>query len=784
MSAGAVGGASNDAGVEYQRSVAAYAVVYGLAGEPLVGFGVPRGQAVVTSVAAETDHAVDDIAVECGTWRVHVQARRRLERGRSFESAVDQWVEAARNGLDPDRHRLVLVANSVSGPIGDVRKLLERLRTDRPGQLTKDEQRARTYLDSLLSRLTAEDRDAVYACAHIHVLELDGDVATGVREATHLLGHVVPHDDAANAWHTLVRRAGGVTRLRGGYETDRWLELLLEDGHDIEADGRTTVTALARRLEALAAYRRRAEQRGSEIDLRPLGATIPPIPVDDLGMHPHVIVPDADDRTSRPLIWAVLRRGRVVLRGLPGGGKSTALEVLAAELYRYASDVMPLLVSLKEVDDADRTRGFRDRLLDTAVRDAVGDERELVRAELDRRLATGRLVLLLDSLDETRTRRGQVVKDLDRFLREISDDVGVVLATRDVAYAQAATLGWSDLRLASPDDVERAIERVLQQASPGDDSTWVPERLRWVKEVIERDRTLKETPLLPVLLALLAAERNEASLPEHRATILHAVVESVVQREVSHGERLELDALDEVSSVAAALDGFASIATQIAMDGGRSSITRVRHAVAAILRNEWAVNSRRADAAAESIVHFWDEAGFFVISGADESVRPRLELFAEVGEARRAVAQPDDEIIRWTVTAADAGRHESLVLAAGLSGVAADSLVTLAVERGSRELLHTAVTAVRQGADLTTDSIQRLGRGLSIDAQRGDKQGWRSFSELVELPLGDGDIELALAALEPFPDEHKVVGKTAIMLRSPASTDGTGRVTSSWRSCE
>ena len=107
---GAIGGASGDAGVEYRRAVAAYAVAHGLAGAPLPGFGVPRAKAQVSAVSLETDDPVNDVAVEFDSgWRATVQARRTLRKGEPFASAVAQWRDAAVEGIDPVHERMVLV---------------------------------------------------------------------------------------------------------------------------------------------------------------------------------------------------------------------------------------------------------------------------------------------------------------------------------------------------------------------------------------------------------------------------------------------------------------------------------------------------------------------------------------------------------------------------------------------------------------------------------------------------------------------------------------------------
>src|SRR4051794_15338118 len=107
---GPIGGASADAGVEYGRAVAAYAVAHALAGEPLPSFGFDLGAAKVASVAVETDEHVDDVLVRFADGRqAQVQAKLSVARinGKAMTSAAAQWARAARAGVDPERERLL-----------------------------------------------------------------------------------------------------------------------------------------------------------------------------------------------------------------------------------------------------------------------------------------------------------------------------------------------------------------------------------------------------------------------------------------------------------------------------------------------------------------------------------------------------------------------------------------------------------------------------------------------------------------------------------------------------
>ena len=109
----------------------------------------------------------------------------------------------------------------------------------------------------------------------------------------------------------------------------------------------------------------------------------------------------------------------------------------------------------------------------------------------------------------------------------------MLLATRDVAYAPAHTLGWHDLRLGEPAQPEPAVRAVLAAIAAArdiEDVIWVETRVAWVKRVVGSDKAIGQTPLMPVLLAMLAADRDNQMLPNSRAEILHTVVQDLVRR--------------------------------------------------------------------------------------------------------------------------------------------------------------------------------------------------------------------------------------------------------------
>jgi hypothetical protein len=352
----------------------------------------------------------------------------------------------------------------------------------------------------------------------------------------------------------------------------------------------------------------------------------------------------------------------------------------------------------------------------------------------------------------------------------MSADVPVLLATRDVAYAQAASLGWDDLRLLAPREPERAVRAVLAATAAArgveDRDAWVERRAEWVTAVLSQDSAVGETPLMPVLLALLAADRGDGGLPETRAEILHAIVEAVVRRrEARRDLGLRVATLGDRDSADAVLAAFAMEARVLADSGGQAAAAAVREAVTSFLSREWGLPAGAAASGAGAILHFWDEIGIFVMRGAEQTVTPRLELLLDIGDAIQASTQPPEAVAAWVSARIAGRRHEPLILAAALSEAAGERLLAAACESREHDLLTAAGAAVRQHARVSATDQDRLVAALADDAAIPDRQGWRSFSLMLDLLDEHSTVPDPGELLIRYPSEYQDTGTAAAALR-------------------
>jgi hypothetical protein len=749
-----------------------------LAGEPLIEFGPSGADAQVTSVAYQTDDAVDDVRIGFATGhRCYIQAKRNLAFDAQFRDAVAQWVEAAKAGLGPDEH-VAIVAGSLNGPMRNLAEVLDMLRASEHGALTGEQQRELDRLDELLAELSANQRSELLRSAHIVHLDVEKPTCPHAAAARMALRSVVAEGETPSAWTQLLAAAGVASRSRQGHDLSGWLAQLAPHV-SLRDDGGS---ALVRRNQVRGRYLDHLRSFGRTLDLRHLGAQLPRTGLSDLDADIKVVVDLEDSRATQLLVWAFLRRGRMVLTGLPGGGKSTALAQLVADLSDLG-DTIPVFVRLRDL--AGEPGAFGDRVLDQACRHVGPGDADDLRALIAGALAAGDVTLVLDGLDEAYHRRHEVIGELEQFLDTVSPDVDVILATRDVAYADAATLGWPDLRLAPPENLEHLVGGVLRlaathQAVPaGELDEWVSTRQEWVVRSMQSEPSLRETPLLPTLLALLASEREGGALPTGRATVLWTMIEAVVARSERHrGPDHRVGALESRAASKALLESFEVEANLLLTHDRPVPRSDLVTAVADQLRPNWGLAQGQALVAAEEAVRFWDETGVFTLSGAEELATPRLALFSEIGAARQAACGDEASIDAWVAVTAESDGFECLALAAGLNPLAADALTTYAISCGDRRrqhrLLMTAVRAIRTGATLSPGVPDQLKNALLGDALSGDDKGWESLRSVVDF-LEPDDLPSLSPAADAFPSEHRSVIHALFALRYPDVVVGDQR---------
>lgn len=733
-------GADNEAGGQFRASVAALVLVRLLRGFPIPEFDFRDNGAVPLTVLLEGDEAVDDIVVHlAGDRRVYLQAKRTLNLSvrsdSKFGKAVAQWQRLAEEDLiDPARERVVIVARRLGRPLSELAKALERGRWSVAAGRSEREQQSFAKLSALLGGLPGDQRDRLLTSALILGLDVERDDSTrAVVAQQELEAGVVEAGHGLVAWQALCDACRRRAAQRRGFDLDDALQVLRNREVPLVAD-RDGVASAQRLAEqaAISIYRQRVNARGSSLDLTGLGLALPDIPLAEADAVTRVARSDGQP-TERQLTWSLRRHGRLLLTGLPGGGKSTTLRASAADYARRGDWPLPVYAKLTDLARSLDGRDFQQALFHAATPalDLNVEDLELVRGVYQRVLREGQIALFLDALDETRQERFATVQRIARFLDEAHPDIEVVVATREVAYADAKPLQFRDVEVSSPRVPEHTTERILEEAAiaaevPFDErENWVTTRQRWVHDVLERDHTLTRTPLIPVVLAVLAATHDRTSLPATRAKILRMVMQDVVRGWEAAGRRAGRVSLGGVladqRAVEALTRSFPTIGRALIRDR-----TPDRSEVEGLLRRQLAddfyLSSVDAEIVSRELLAFWDEAGVFVVDSAG-GIAARLQLFAETAAAISIAGLVGDDLNAAVSEAADdPDQSEALKLAMGLSTGAADALWRSIETNSDVEQVRRArllAGAVAEGAVLAAEQRFALARILADEIQPG-----------------------------------------------------------------
>jgi len=705
------GGRANEAGSLYRSGVAAYLAAYGLAGRGVEAAGYPAGGPAPVTLEFETGQAVDDIRCGLADGTVlDLQAKRACGADEQLTATVAQWSAQAVQLGSGDR-----IGLATAEPKGAVRYLgaaLRRRRRQVPGGFPRREAEA---LDAVRARVPAgtagDTTERMLDAAVVMNVAVSTSADEGFRSAAHLLeGVVVAPGAGTMAMDALQQEFRKQAAASTGSDFDEWLRILADAGIEVfpDADGPAGPRRRAE-LDTLAAHRARLAARDGILEYPLLADDLPPMTYKPLADSLCVTVPGAE-RTGPDDFLPVARRWpRMLLAGLPGMGKSTALEQAAARWAADPAAPVPVLVQLRDLARRDPRRGADITLpvlIQVATDSAPERERTPLRAALEKAAASGEAVLLLDGLDECQDRRGVVADGLAAVAAGLPGDTGIVLATRDSGMAAAGKLNMPEVRLAEPQWLGSVLTQLLRHAAaarrvPQDEQDhWVSERAQQVDLIRVSHPDLWRVPLFATMLTLLAASREPGTLPSSRAQLMAEAVQDTVHRWELTRQQQDAPGLSGEQLI----DGYGEIAHAVATSPGASPAASVQQRVAAMLAGQWGHAPAEARAQARHIMTFWDErTGVFVASPPADDIEPRSRVFAETGDAMWAARQEPAARREWIAAAlADDDRRETVLLAVGL----APDVITCLVESAAASEASAAVRsrALEWAADAAAET--------------------------------------------------------------------------------
>ena len=714
MAGGSRAGQANEAGSVHRRGVAAYLAAHGLAswGLPAAGHAV-NGPSPI-GLEFETDQPTDDInCILSDGSRLFVSAKRACGNDRHLKNTVEHWVAQAATLNDGDR--LVLATAQPKGIVKYLGTALLRRRVGSP-TYPPQETAALRVLKGLLSSEPEIVRERVLGAAC--VLKIDAteagrsefDVAAALLEGT-----IVPHPDGGRSIRALSEAMHTEAGKAFASGVDDWVRVLLAADVEVYADGQGPAGAVARaRQVALQAYRAELGRYDGLVDLSLLADDLPSLTVPDMADNLRVSVPDIARSGEQALLVLARRWTRMLLVGLPGAGKTTALRQLAARWARDCRAPIPILVSLRlvlrrwEYPVAVTLSAF----CEVAALGIESGQRADLAAALESACQEGRAVLLLDGLDECMKWRAVVAEGLRMILGSLPAETGVVVATRSSGVPAAERLGLPTAQLEMPRRLDDVLRRLLRhvaavRVAEAERDAWVANRVQWLEDTRKAHRDIGAVPLLATILALVAADSTDEQLPNDRATLLMTAVRNSVRR----WERHRLGSTEDAAtwpSDGQLLDGYAALGHLLSVSGEVSAEGALA-CISAMLASRWDKAPGPSEELADRILWFWDEhVGVFIGTDAG-TVVPRSRVFTEIAAAMWAKRLPDEALTNWVTTSlSEADQRLALLLAAQ---VEPRVMALLMADRDSanfevRTLL--AAEALRMGAMLSSKQLEGL----------------------------------------------------------------------------
>jgi hypothetical protein len=586
---------------------------------------------------------VDDLEIGLlGDARILIQSKASLTFGTKVKSspllsAVKQLKEQIKSGLKAHDY-LVIATGEASGTIHILRRALDRRRDSFAGKMSGREETTLNSFEALLQDLTLDQRELLLDRLSILVVDVDDEESGDAGLASEMLdGHVVELDHGRAAFRTLRDAFHKKAVLRSGCDLAQVLRLLGESHFSLVGDAAgSPAERLVAQQTAFERYKSALIDEAKWVDLHVFG--IPARSVEALALDRTTLTAETldDSGIGLELTAALRRRGRMLLIGDPGSGKSTLLRQLVA--HHLSRDEAAVFVPLHRLVAIGIDGDPLERMLAAALEDASAEDRPILTQFFNRSAEAGSLLLCLDGLDETRDRRTDVTHRLDRLLKRLHPDCELVLATRSSGYSAARTLGLPEVVMDSFHEATILEDRVLRAIAPnglGDS-----EMVAWLEERADALRSFKpvtRTPLSAVVLAVLTGE-GAFTAEASRAELMSRMVDRIATSWERKPERTApISALlDEHEATRMLLRAFDEIANCL-LDDPDASLSIVTAAVTAMLKSQWGLAAGRASSVAEESIHFWNEAGMFVISSDALSVTAAITQFAELGAARRLI---------------------------------------------------------------------------------------------------------------------------------------------------
>ncbi|MBA6438821.1 NACHT domain-containing protein [Streptomyces sp. GMR22] len=428
--------------------------------------------------------------------------------------------------------------------------------------------------------------------------------------------------------------------------------------------------------------------------------------------------PEQESSASVRVEAALKESARILLRGEAGSGKTTLLNWLAVTAARGAfggdladwNGLVPVLVKLRRY--ASRELPRPEELLDAAAGPLTG---HMPRAWMDREFQAGRVLLLVDGVDELVAGERRKVREWLRLLLNAYPRTRTMVTSRPTAargdWLREEGFAPVGLERMTPADL-RAFVRQWHQAvgAQGGDLPCALEELPHYERALLaalRDRphlrTLAASPLLAALLCALHLGRRRR-LPRNRMELYRIALELLVQRR--DAERGVPSALDVQLSLTDKLCVLRDLAWRLS-DNNRNEISTEKALAHVTVK---VASMRHLDAEGEAVLdHLVSRSGVLRVP-AEDRIDFLHRSFQEYLAAEEAAAE--DRIGNLVERAHLDTWRETIIMAAGHANRGQrQELVTGILDRAEAERRH--ARGLRLLAASCLETMESVQEGLA-----------------------------------------------------------------------
>jgi predicted NACHT family NTPase len=219
---------------------------------------------------------------------------------------------------------------------------------------------------------------------------------------------------------------------------------------------------------------------------------------------------------SRKVLEAVKDSERAVILGDPGAGKSSLLQYLALDWVEDKTELLPLLIELREYAIA-QTHNFLEFL-----HCGRGVNWQFDRQQLDRHLQEYPTLVMFDGLDEVfdRATQSTVIDDIIRFSQQYPK-AQILITSRIIGYnpdrLQHAKFRHFTIQPLDTDEMHEFIDRWYELSMGSEpDKERLKQRL---KDAIGNSKAIQNLADNPLLLTMMAILNRRQELPRDRADL-------------------------------------------------------------------------------------------------------------------------------------------------------------------------------------------------------------------------------------------------------------------------